>query len=389
VCALIRVKLLLQKMEVMGFNNMAMDWSKSYLENRQQCVYIDGSQSEFLSVEVGVPQGSILGPLFYLLYTNDLPEVMHEEHCHYNQLKMNRFNTMCVECGGMAVFADDSTVTVTDPDPEVLSHKLTEKYNHIANYFTDNRLKVNDDKTHLLVMMTKQKRKHMHIDVQINTPTEVITASTSERLLGIQIHEGMKWREYIIDTENSLLKSLNTRINALKMLKRTASFRTRLMVANGIFGSKMLYGLPLFGGAEEYLLNSLQVVQNKAAREVTKKNIFTPVSILLKQTGWLSVRQLIFYHSVLLVYKVRETSLPQHLSDKLKNEYKYDTRVSKTNIVKWGSQFKANNSLTKKSWRWRGSINYNQVPEDIKNNPVLSKFKMKLKHWVRQNIPIK
>ena len=268
--------LLLQKMEVLGFNKKAVDWSRSYLDNRQQCVSIEGCQSDFLDVDVGVPQGSILGPLFYLLYTNDLPEVVHSGNCDFNQLRMDRFNTMCPECGGLVAFADDSTVTVSDSNPEVLSEKLTEKYNIVANYFTNNRLKVNDEKTHLIVMATNQKRRLMQIDVKITTPTEVISASRSERLLGIQIHESMKWREHILDAEQSLLKSLNTRISALKKIKQVASFKTRLMVANGIFGSKMLYGLQLFGGTEEYLLNSLQVVQNKAARTVTKLNIFTP-----------------------------------------------------------------------------------------------------------------
>ena len=343
--------LLLKKMEVMGFDSKAVDWSRSYLANRQQCVIIDGSLSEFLSVEVGVPQGSILGPLFYLLYTNDLPEVLHKDTCDYNQLRVNRFNTMCPECGGLVAFADDSTITLTDSNPETLTQKLTENYNIVADYFSNNRLKVNDDKTHLLVMTTSQKRQHLSIDIQINTPTEVVTASSSERLLGIQIHENMKWRDYIIDTENSLLKSLNTRIKALKRIKHVASFKSRLMVANGIFSSKLLYGLQLYGGTEEYLLNSLQVVQNMAARTVTKLNMFTPTSTLLKQTGWLSVRQLIFYHSVLLVYKVRQTSLPQYLADKIQNEYSYDTRISRTNLVKWGTQFKATRSLTKNSWR--------------------------------------
>ena len=85
--------LLLQKMEVLGFNKKAVDWSRSYLDNRQQCVSIEGCQSDFLGVDVGVPQGSILGPLFYFLYTNDLPEVVHSGTCNFNKLRMDRFNT--------------------------------------------------------------------------------------------------------------------------------------------------------------------------------------------------------------------------------------------------------------------------------------------------------
>ena len=122
---------------------------------------------------------------------------------------------MCPQCGGLVVYADDSTVTITDTDAPRLSPKLTETYDAVARYFSANKLKVNDDKNHLLVMTTSKKRENGNLNVSINTPSAIIQASRSERLLGVDIHENMKFQEYILYGESLPLKSLNKRLNAL------------------------------------------------------------------------------------------------------------------------------------------------------------------------------
>ena len=143
-------------------------------------------------------------------------------------------------------------------------------------------------------MTTKQKQKLININVKINTPTEEIRPIKSEKLLGIFIQDDLKWTDFIQNNDKSLIKQLNSRLNALKMISYVASFKVRLMIANGIFCSKLIFQISLWGGTEEFLLNSLQIVQNKAARFVARRGIYTPVAELLKQCGWLSLRQLVF-----------------------------------------------------------------------------------------------
>ena len=138
-------------------------------------------------------------------------------------------------------------------------------------------------------------------------------------------------------------------------------------MANGIFCSKLLYCLVLFGGTDEYVLSSLQIAQNEAARVVTKLDKRSPVSKLLRQTGWLSVRQLVFLHSVLLVSKVKNSKKPDYLADRLKTDYKYNTRISRQNLIQWGPEFRAKKSLTQRSWRWYGTANYNKIPQELRN----------------------
>ena len=108
-------------------------------------------------------------------------------------------------------------------------------------------------------------------------------------------------------------KKLSQRLSAIKQICYVADFKTRKMVTNGLFISKLAYLMPLWGGCPNYLVNALQVMQNKAARYVTKKNVYTPVKTLLKQCNWLSVHQMIFFHTVVLFYRTRVSKVPVQL----------------------------------------------------------------------------
>ena len=86
-----------------------------------------------------------------------------------------------------------------------------------------------------------------------------------------------------------MIKTLQTRYNALKIVCRVASFKQRKIIADGIFMSKLIYMIQVWVGCEKYLLKALQTTQNRAARAVTRLSWDTPVNIILNQCGWLSV----------------------------------------------------------------------------------------------------
>ena len=281
-------------------------------------------------------------------------------------------------------------------DQVELSDKLNQKYSVLADFLTANKLKVNDDKTHLIVMTTRQKRQHRDTSlVTINTPTAVITPSRVERLLGAQVHQDMHWKEHIIDNKDALIKSLSNRIGALKKISRVASFKVRKSIANGIFMSKLIYLMPVWIGCEDYLITSLQVCQNKAARLVTKLDRYTPTEVLMRQCGWMPVHQLLVYHSLVLLHKTIKSQKPTYLYQKVysgsglpntRQAAKTEAEIAAAGLPKQPTVVDCELEVTRKSWCWASVKWYNQLPIKILSEQKPSKFKKELKEWVQNNV---
>ena len=133
-------------------------------------------------------------------------------------------------------------------------------------------------------------------------------------------------REHLLSNDQSAVRQLTSRINGLLKVSARATPTTRLKVANGIFISKLCYLIELWGGCESYLLNALQVLQNRAARAVTRKSWFTSTRLLLADCKWLSVRQLVFYYSVLSIHKLVTGGKPLYLHKAMSTAHPLNTR---------------------------------------------------------------
>ena len=366
------------------------------MTERTQVVMVDGSLSSSLRIHVGVPQGSILGPLLYVIFTNELPEVVHGLECPGSNQPFPgngeqwqpRTNFECRACGGIVNYADDSSLTATCSDPQELADMLSEKYTSIAEYLSANRLKVNDSKTHMMILTTSQLRRSQTINVQVQVGSDLQETSKVEKLLGLLLHEGLKFQEYIMGNEKSLLKTLNTRLKAIVKLRKVASFKTRVMVANGIFMSKLCYVITVWGGCEEYLMNGLQIVQNKVMRAVCKRGKRYPIKKMLKELNWLSVRQLAVFHSVMQVKKILDAKQPAYLYDRLVggNRLRYARRLVPGGELRVGG--KPRLSLIESSWRWRAAQHWTELPRSLKATAKLSAFRANLRIWVKENVEI-
>ena len=195
--------LLLQKLSLFGLNHRALKWVESYLTSRYQSVSVDGCLSPPLPVECGVPQGSILGPLFYTLFTNDIPDLVHD-HTIAHQSPV----PYCQACGSTVCYVDDCTFSYGHSDPAALSEKLTAQYKIIAGYMAANKLVINSDKTHLVVMGTKASARH-RAEVTVQAGQHIVRSTRTERLLGGQVCENLKWREHILGSDQSLTQTTN------------------------------------------------------------------------------------------------------------------------------------------------------------------------------------
>ena len=183
-----------------------------------------------------------------------------------------------------------------------------------------------------------------------------------------------------------MFQIITGKINALKKICQVSDFKTRRMIATGLVMSSLTYIVQAYGSCSEYLINLLQTQQNIAARKVTKLPWYTATSTLLKQCGWLSVRQLIKYHSLTLIFKIVNENKPAYLYSKIDTPTR-ETRHSSAKTLRDRRQFKTNTAF--KSFLPRSIRDWNSLPKeilDIEDNDI---FKIKLRHYIIEKTPIK
>ena len=154
------------------------------------------------------------------------------------------------------------------------------------------------------------------------------------------------------------------------------------MVANSCFMSVISYLISVWGGTEAYVIRAVQVMQNKAARAITKLSWYTPTRTLLLQCNWLSIKQLIFYHTVLQVWKVRTAGLPVYINSRIELSVtrSADEGTLRVPIVE--------SAMARKSFLVRSAVMWNSIPPSLRSISKFETFKSKLKKWTKANIEI-
>ena len=185
-------QILVKKLRIYGVDPNFCEWISSYLQGRQQAVWLDHCFSPFLPCDVGVPQGSNLGPLFFLVFYNDLPFSLDSN---------------------LDVFADDSTLTATGDSTEVIGTKLSEEGSKVSEWMLANKLKLNADKTHLLTVGTQERLRTLPSQPKVYMDGILIKEGKEkcELLLGCMIESGLKWHSQI----QNLLEKIKTRLTGL------------------------------------------------------------------------------------------------------------------------------------------------------------------------------
>lgn len=225
--------LLLNKMFNMGVRGSSREWFSSYLNNRQQCVKLyhvqDNYRRRFTStpkqVDMGVPQGSILGPLLFLVYCNDLPQFLKSD---------------CVET---FMYADDTTILFSRGGRAELQHQVNETVTKLHDWFVNNLLYVNPVKTNLMVFHVRQQLNPPAVSAVING--ETIRPSGSTKFLGITFGETLAFGEHC----GNLVKILNSRSYQMRTLKYILDKRYLINIYCAQIQSRLLYGILIWGNS--------------------------------------------------------------------------------------------------------------------------------------------
>ena len=180
---------------------------------------MDGHLSQPNKLFQGLPQGSNISPLLYILYTSDIPDL-----CHSHPVSVSSPATGCVQCGSTVSYIDDNSYSVGCENAEELTEKLTEEYQRISDYMASNRLVINDSKIKLVVFGNKQIGNQRD-DVTIKAGAHTIKPVASHKLLGAVISQSLRWSDHLINHEQSLLKQLRTRLNGVSLISRTQASR--------------------------------------------------------------------------------------------------------------------------------------------------------------------
>jgi hypothetical protein len=204
-------KILLSKLEFYGISGSMQKLIISYLEGRFQRIRLYSkhhklnTHSDWGYILRGVPQGSILGPLLFLIYINDLP------------LVLNVISTPIL-------FSDDTSVIISNPDPLVFQNSLTESFKQLNTWFNTNLLFLNLSKTEFIEFKTKHSYEHDQ-DINIEYDNKKISNSSCTKFLGINIVNTLTWKSHI----EQLLPKLSSARYAIRAIKPYVNQETLLM----------------------------------------------------------------------------------------------------------------------------------------------------------------
>ena len=264
-------------------------------------------------------------------------------------------------------------MTVSAESVEEIGNLLSSNCQTISDWMQGNKLKVNPEKTHLLTVGTGARLKNQVSKVVVEMDGVDLQETDSGMLLGCYVQSDLKWHKQI----DMLLTKLQSRLGALDKFKNVVTPTVKKTIVEGIFTSVLSYCIPLFGGCDKGEMQSLQVMQIKAARIVTSLGIRTDRRELFATLDWMTVNQLVYYHSALSTYRIRKSSEPEYLAEILNRNNRLNKIIVPNSTL----------SLAMKSYCFRGANEWNRLPEEIRECEKIRNFKKRLKSWILMNVP--
>ena len=342
--------ILLEKLKLYGVNQSSLCWFSSYLSEREQRTFVDGALSDNYKIKCGIPQGSILGPLFFIIYINDLPS--------------------CDLYSTVRMYADDTSLTIAHSDENILEQRMNHDLCEINTWLIANRLSLNVVKTKYMIVASKHKIKQLDHNFQIKVNQQLLKRERTYKYLGVEIDESLTWGHQI----EKILKIVSGAIGALRRVRHLLPQETLISMYNSLVLPYFDYCSTVWETCGKGMTDKLQTLQNRAARVITSSNYEIRSVEILKKLNWENLETRRSKQLAVLMYKIINEKTPNYLTRIFTNTnsvHTHNLRNSKHNIF----VPRPNTEAGRNSLHYRGAVLWNSLSNDMRNKLSLNTFK--------------
>lgn len=345
---------LLKKLEFYGIRGIALQWFKSYLSSRMQFVKYKENSSHKQLLTCGVPQGSVLGPLLFIIYTNDLAYSLNK--------------TKSIQ------FADDTTLYSTHKTISELYKNVNEDLEILHDWFKANKLSLNVSKTHYMLFSNKKLKPS---DQSLYMGKEKIEKKNHVKFLGLYIDDNLNWSEQI----NSCKLKLSSALYILNKIKHHVNIDCLKTVYYSLVYSQLTYGIILWGAAYDVHINKLVIMQKKIVRCMAKANYREHSQPLFQELNLLNLGNIYTIEVAKFMYKYVQKELPKIFLDIYASSNLIHAHNTRQVEHFRPTINRLNTSL--RSILYKGPIIWNSLPVDIRQATSLNIFVSRVKKHLR------
>ena len=346
-------EILLNKLSRYGFKCKTIELFRDYLTGRTQITVVNNIPSDSSEITCGVPQVSILGPLLFLLYINDLP------------------NCNLISDGHL--YADDTSLTYADNDINQLLSVMNSDLLSLRNWLNINKLSLNTLKTKCMFIATRHKLATLQSQPTVAIDGNIIERVKKYKCLGLELDECLMWDEHIAQITSKITKI----IGVLRRLKSYLPRRILILIYKSLIQPHFDYCSSVWGNLGKGLAQKLQQLQNRAARIINGSHYSVRSHEVLSELNWSNLEERRSQQFKTLMFKTMNKMVPDYLSDKFTSVnlvHNHNLRGSSSKQFVPRPQTEA----LKKSFTYRGTVLWNSLPVEAINAKSIAEYKSRI-----------